>query len=201
MVLAQRVNAFTTRTESVEEKKKIGVSSRVFWNSCTCNRSMWKLRHWPPSPILSFSPFLFLSCSSLTFRSSTPHKFCSFLSSHFSFPLPCLHAWEHCRPLSLLFAVPFSYLFWHFVRLRWRRVPSSPAPRTLEAQRLAPCSHFFRTYAFFLSSSLLLAISFSTRLSFRFTLSSSSAVSPPSGPGSCFAALYLSQLIRFVRID
>lgn len=184
MVLAQRVNAFTTRTESVEggEKKKIGVSSRVFWNSCTCNRSMWKLRHWPPPLSHSFFPSFLLSFfffSSLVFLSlSVPHRRISF-ALFFPRIFPSHHlvsdAREHCRPLSSQF--PF--------------LTSSGAlgPSTLKegsfftgtnnsrsSKTRAVLFTFFRTYAFFLSSSL--SPQHFPFVSLPYPLLSSSAVSP-----------------------
>ena len=164
MVLAQRVNAFTTRTESVEEeeKKKIGVSSRVFWNSCTCNRSMWKLRHWlhsslPDSFFLSF--FFFPSLVLLSLSLPVPRRCVSLLlfslSSHFSFPHYLVSALGNIVALC-----PRSSLFLPRLPLRpstlnegsfFTGTENSP---TSKARAVLT---FFRTYAFFLSLSLSLS--------------------------------------------
>ena len=121
---------------------------------------MWKLRHWlhsslPDSFFLSFFffPSLVLLSLSLASRSSALRKSCSFLSPRI-FPSPTTLSPRLGTLSPSVLAVPFSYLVCHFVRLRWTRVPSSPAPRTLQPQRLAPCSHFF---AHMLFSSLSLS--------------------------------------------
>lgn len=64
--------------EEERQREEIAVSSRVFWNNCcTCNRSMWKLRHRSPPPpdLLPSSPFAFRFLTS-----GSAHLSCSLFS-------------------------------------------------------------------------------------------------------------------------
>lgn len=197
MVLAQRVNAFTTRTESAEGKKKSEFLHASFEIAAPaivpCGSYATGLL---PSPILSFL-LSFFFFSSLVFLSlSVPHRRISF-ALFFPRIFPSHHlvsnAREHCRPLSLLFAVPFSYLFW-----RTSSVYAEGGFLLHRHQQLSKLKDSRRPHIFSHICLLPLSfpISFPATLPFRFpTLSSPRLRFLPSGRTVFLAALYLSQLI------
>lgn len=134
---------------------------------------MWKLRHWLHSslPDSFFLSFFFFPSLSLPVPRRCVSLLLFSLSSHFSFPHYLVSALGNIVALC-----PRSSLFLPRLPLRpstlnegsfFTGTENSP---TSKARAVLT---FFRTYAFFLSLSL-----FPARLPFRFTLSSSSAVSP-----------------------
>lgn len=158
---------------------------------------MWKLRHWlhsslPDSFFLSFFFFPSLVLLSLSLSLPVPRRCVSLalfsLLAFFLPPLPCLRAWEHCRPLSSQFpfltssATSSVYAERGFLLHRHRELSN------LKGSRRA---HIFSHICFF---PLSLSLPRKTSLSFH-PLLFVCGFSPPRLGAVFLAAPYLSQLI------